>query len=262
MYPTRRILARALLMSALGLIAESHPLSAQPRATSSWRMASRADLEIQLSTFDRLVASTAYGERTRAKARREAESIRRRLSEGDFRVGDRVLLRVDGGVSVDDTVTVMDGVRITVRGIRQIELAGVLRSEILTKVATEVTEVVKNATVSVRPLTRVAVFGAVEEPGYLSVPFETTLDQLLSLAGGPTANAAPDRMRLMRADTVLLGGREVTAAIAQGRTLEALDLREGDVLDVTRGSAPWDRSNTLQIVLVILSPLVTLLLLR
>ncbi len=259
MLSNRLILAVALLLVVPG--ATSRPLSAQAVSSSS-RTATRVDLERQLVSYEQLTASTAYSERTRSKARRETDAIRRRLSEGDFRVGDRVILRVDGSVSISDTVTVQDGVRITARGIRQIELAGVLRSELLVKVATEITEIVKNATVSVQPLTRVAIFGAVVNPGYHSVTFDTTIDQLLSLAGGPAVNAAPDKMRLMRADTVLMSGREVTTAIAEGRTVEALDLREGDVLDVLRGTQPWDRSNTLQIVSVVLSPIITFLLLR
>lgn len=238
------------------------PLRAQSAVTASSRMATRADLERLQGSYEQLAASTAYSERTRAKARSQAEEVRRRLREGDFRVGDRVLLRVDGGVTVNDTFTVNDGPRIEIPGIRQVELLGVLRSELQTKVTVEVREIVKEATITVRPLTRVAVFGAVTSPGYFSVPSETTLDRLLTLAGGPTENARTDNLRLMRGETVLLRTNEVAAAIAQGRTLEALDMRDGDILEMGRRDGGWQTANTLQLLTVLVGPVITFLLLR
>lgn len=250
------------LVVALASTGAAHPLVAQTPVTSHTRMATRADLERLQVSYEQLAASTAYGDRTRAKARSQAEEVRRRLREGDFRVGDRIIVRVAGGAAVLDTVTVTDGQRIEVSGVRQVDLAGVLRAELSTKVTTEVREIVKEATVSVLPLTRIAVYGAVVRPGYYAVPLETTLDQLISVAGGPTENARPERVRLMRGDVVILNGADVLEAIAQGRTLDALDTREGDVLDVERRDQGWQTANTVQIITVLLSPLITFLLLR
>lgn len=251
-----------LALLALALAGATRPLPAQVAVTANTRMATRADLERLQGTYEQLAASTAYSERTRSKARAQAEEVRRRLRDGDFRVGDRLLLSVGGAVTVNDTVTVSDGPVIQVAGVRQVELAGVLRSELGTKVTAEVREIVREATVTVRPLTRVAVFGAVTTPGYYSVPAETTLDQLISLAGGPTENARTDRIRLMRGETEVLRASEVFEAIAQGRTLDGLDTHEGDVLEIGRRDQGWQTQNTVQVITVLLSPLITFLLLR
>jgi protein involved in polysaccharide export with SLBB domain len=161
-----------------------------------------------------------------------------------------------------DTVTVLDSLMIDISGVRRVSLAGVLRSELAEKVAREVGVVVRNADATVRPLMRIAVLGSVATPSFFAVPSETLLDQLLAMAGGPANDAPIEKMRVMRGDTAVLEGTEVLAAIAEGRTLDALELRDGDALVVAPGSPPWDRSSTLSIVSLLLSPLITFVLVR
>jgi hypothetical protein len=251
-----------LVLLAAAVSGGARPLTAQTAVSAQSRMATRTELERLQGSYDQLAASTAYSERTRAKARAQAEEVRRRLRDGDFRVGDRIIVRVDGGVSTNDTLTVSEGPRIQIPRVRQVELAGVLRSELSTKVGIEVREIVKEATVTVQPLTRIAVYGAITEPGYYSVPLETTLDQLISLAGGPTENARPDHLKLMRGETVLLTGSEVMAAIARGETLQGLETRDGDVLELERRDQGWQTQNTVQLLTVFVGPLITFFLLR
>lgn len=228
------------------------------RVSSTTWGASRDEIESAASRYDRLAASTAYGERLRAVARAEAGALRQRLTDGDFQVGDRILLRVEGQVMIDDTVTVMEGRRITVRGIRQVALTGVLRSELEIKLRAELTEVVRNVTLSASPLMRVAVFGSVVRPGYIGVPSSTRLDQVLMLAGGPVANAAVDNITVVRADTVILDRERIVAAVASGATLDDLGIRNGDQVLVPPQGPPWDRSAVLQIVSIFLFPLLTI----
>jgi protein involved in polysaccharide export with SLBB domain len=256
------LLASTALSAGAARVGCQAPATSTPTMNASTRMATRADLERLQTSYEQLAASTAYGERTRAKARAQAEEVRRRLREGDMRVGDLIIVRINGGVTVDDTLPVLDGRRLQIPGVRQVELEGVLRAELATKVSTEVREIVREATVTVRPLTRIAVFGAVSEPGYFAVPSETTLDQLITLAGGPTDAARPEHIRLLRGETVVLQGAEVMEAISQGRTLDGLDTREGDVLEVVRRDQGWTTQNTVQVVMVLVTPLITFLLLR
>ena len=260
----RHFLASLLAVTVVGP-GVATPLPAQVGSgalTATSRMASRVELERLQASYAQLAASTAYGERTRTKARAQAEDVRRRLQDGDFRVGDQVIVRIDGGVTVFDTLTVLEGRRLQIPNVRVVELGGVLRTELSTKVATEVREIVREATVTVRPLTRIAVFGAVQSPGYFAVPSETTLDQLITLAGGPTDAARPDHIRLMRGETVVLSCYEVARAIASGLTLDGLDTREGDVLELERREQGWTTQNTVQVVMVLITPLITFLLLR
>lgn len=244
-----------LVVSGLHLDAQSAPL---PSALANARLATRPELESAAIAFDRLAASTAYSERTRANARAHAVFVRNRLAEGDFNIGDRIEVLVGGEVPFADTVTVRDDRRILLSGIREVSLTGILRSELQLKLRADVVEVVRNATVSARPMMRVAVFGSVTSPGYLSVPGETTVDELLTLSGGLVATAAADKSTIVRADTTLLTRLGVRTAIAEGRTLNALGLRDGDALVVPAQSTPWDRTATLSIVTLFLAPLIAI----
>ena len=164
---------------------------------------------------------------------------------------------------LDDTVTVLDGVRITVRGIRQVTLSGVLRSELDAKLRADIVEISRNSTtVWARPLMRLAVFGSVTNPGYLTLPAETTVDQLVNAAGGPTSTAAMDRLTLERADTVLLTNDAVRTAIAQGRTIEALGLADGDALVVPDKGQPMNAQAKVQLFMSLVFPILTILVFR
>lgn len=250
---------RALIAAATLLLM---PAALLAQGTEPGWMATRAELESGIQSSERFANSPAYGERSRERAAARAAALRQRLTDGDFRVGDRMLLTVIGTVSLNDTVTVVEGPRIVAQGIGEIPLRGVLRSELTERVTTAIVEVVRNGTVTVRPLVRLGVFGSVVSPGYLAVPAETTVDQLLGLAGGPSAEAAPEKFRLVRGDTVLVAGAAVLEAIAAGRTIVDLQLRDGDLLVVDPRSPPWDRASTLQILTIIVGPIITFLLLR
>lgn len=224
------------------------------------RLATRASLERSATALDQWAASTAYSPRTRARAREAASAVRARLANGDFRVGDLIFLRVDGAVALVDTVTVREGQMISVRGLAEVPLAGVLRSELHGRVVGAVTEVARNASVVTRPFIRLAVFGEVNSPGYISLPGDATVDQLITRAGGPTAAAVVSKVQLVRGDTVLLNSNQVAVAITQGQTLDALELRDGDAITIPSRSQPWDRQMTLQIMTLILTPLIATLL--
>ena len=246
--------ALSIVLAALCLALPAALTFAQDGAARpATRSASRADLESAAAELDQLAASTAYGERLRARARTDASKIRVRLTEGDFKVGDLIMLVIEGQLAVNDTLTVLDGARLQVPGFRAVSIAGVLRSELEAKLRTELTDVVRNATVSARPLVRLAVFGAVGAPGYVSVPPETTVDGLMMIAGGPTATAEVDKLRLVRSDTVLVGPEAFRAAVAEGLTVGALDLTDGDALIVPERGLPWDRNSILQMVAFTLS---------
>lgn len=213
--------------------------------------------------LERSAASPAYGARLRARARADLAQLQARLSAGDFAVGQRIFVRVDGAASVfNDTLTVLDSLILDIPGVRRVRLAGVLRSELEPMVLGEVRQVVLNARVNVRLLTRVAVLGAVTSPGFFAVPAETLLDQMLAFARGPAPTAAIERLRVVRGDTVLMQGQAVLAAIADGRTLEGLDLRDGDALVVPLANPPWDRASLFSIAGIFLAPLITILVVR
>lgn len=247
------VVVAAVLVSAGALDAQT--IAGAPSAT-------RAELETALGQRELWAASTAYGTRLRSQARREASLIRDRLREGDFRVGDRMLLRVEGAVPFNDTVTVQPGPRIIVPGLEAVDVTGTLRSELSVKLQGAFRRTVLDAKVAVQPLARVAVFGAVASPGYQLVPFESRVDELLMSAGGPVGDTRPNRFSIMRGDTVLVDADDVATAIAAGRTLGELSMRDGDYLTVKPISPPWDRGTVLSVVGIFAAPLLTAILLR
>jgi protein involved in polysaccharide export with SLBB domain len=263
-FSVRALVARTLRATRVALCATfvlAGALSAQLQSADSWA-ATRAELSEAQQLQERYASSTAYGPRTRARATEEAAAIRTRLERGDFVVGDRFTLRIDGAMTFDETVTVVAGPRIVLVGVGPIELAGVLRSELETHLRARITQSVLNATVRARPLVRMAVFGNVTTPGYQSVPLEERLDELLMRAGGPATDADPSRFSVMRGTEHVMSGADVLNAIARGETIGSLRLAEGDYLQVNPRRAAWDRAATLQIVTLVSGPLLTFFLLR
>lgn len=266
--------AQSLLLAALLSVLPVAPIGAQDAGTASSWTASRAELERRLAALESLAGSTAYSERARARAVAEAATIRRRLSEGDFRIGDRIYIEVEASTlvgpnavqtttaEVRDTLTVLEGQRISVRSIGEVSLAGVLRSEVQGRVTAAVNEVLLNARATTRPLVRLAVLGAVARPGYYSIPMEYRLDDLLMLAGGPAQNSPTQGMRVLRGDTIVLAESEVRRYIASGTIVGQIGLQEGDQLYIDRGAEPLGRQQTLQYLFFFLSPIISGLVFR
>lgn len=253
---TARLLTLVLLAAAAASSADAQALD------PSDRRATREMLQAELIRYEQLANSPAYGDASREKAMAATALLRRRLSDGDFRPGDRIELKVEGAVPLHDTLVVTRAVTLDATGIAAIELRGALRSELAARVREQVTAVVRTATVTVQPLMSVAVFGAVARPGYFSVSEDAMLDELLTLAGGATGAADPNNMTVRRGVDVVLTPAAVSGAIAERRAVGDLRLAEGDVLEVGERKVGWDRATTLQIVSLVFGPLITFLLVR
>lgn len=261
-YPLTMTSARILILlatAAIGLGVTSSVLRAQDVGAM---LSTRSELEAELALREQWAQSPAYSERLRARAQREAAALRARLTQGDFRVGDRVLMRVDGRVPFNDTVAVIGDRQIIVPGLGTLEVGGLLRSELQERAQTKFRESVLDAVVTVRPLARLAVFGSVAGPGYQSVPLETRVDELLMQARGPGADSRPSRFSILRGDTTIVDAEGVSLAIAAGRTVGDLQLRDGDYLLIEPAPLPWDRASTLSVVGLFLTPFITRILIR
>jgi polysaccharide export outer membrane protein len=158
----------------------------------------------------------------------EAATIRQRLEEGDLRVGDRVLLLVEGHTQLSDTFNVVAGRKLVLPDIGDVPLAGVLRSELQEHLTAQLGRFVRNPTVRVRSLIRLEVLGLVAAPGFYAIPSDVLVTDALMLAGGPAPDADIDRVRLQRGREVLWEGDRLRAAVIEGRTLDQLGVRAGD----------------------------------
>src|SRR5687768_18551439 len=90
----------ALACLTLAVLAAS-PASAQLTVQSDPGRAvrTRADLERVLAEYDAALASPAYSDGVKQSIRADADRVRQRLSNGDFNVGDRVSVSIQGEVN-------------------------------------------------------------------------------------------------------------------------------------------------------------------
>lgn len=171
-------------------------------------------------------------------------------SAGEFQVGDRVLLRVEGDSLLTDTFTVIDGPALRLPVIGDISLAGVRRADLEAHLVRELSRYLKAPVVRARALIRLSVLGEVVRPGFYAVATDLVVADALMLAGGPTLNARVDKLRIQRGDQRLWTGDRLQAAVAEGATVDALGLRAGDQIVVPRGR---DTDATVRLLSVLIS---------
>lgn len=223
-----------LALCAAALVACSAPVSAQvlPEADPGSSVRTRDDLERLLQQYQEALASPAYSERVKQSIRADAEAIRGRLTNGDFRVGDRIVLFVQGEPDLPDTVPVQPGPMIALPLFGEISLEGVLRSEITDHLTQALSRYIRDPVVRANGLMRLSVQGAVGQPGFYTMPAEMLVGEALMVAGGPSPQADMDDLSIRRGSRTLLEGDALQEAIRQGLTLDQLNLQAGDQIVV------------------------------
>ena len=229
-----------LVMLALvpQLAAAQVPIDADPASS----MRSREELQELLERYQDALASPAYSEAAKAGIRQDALRVQDRLENGDFRVGDRIALRVEGETGIPDTVAVETGPKIILPLFGDIPLDGVLRSEVEGHLTEELSRFIRDPRVQAKGLLRVSVQGAVGQPGFYVVPADMLLSEALMAAGGP-GNSNLDGLRIERGTERLMEGQDLLDAVREGRTLDQLNLRAGDqiYLPATSTGGIWGR---------------------
>lgn len=196
----------------------------------------------QLVTRSQLLAAAARAEQAatsddasaRERASLQAAAIRERLRDGDFQVGDRLVVTIVSDATHRDTVLVRTGRILALPGRVFVPLTGVLRSEVQEHVAAEVLKYVKAQEIEVTPLVRVGVLGEVARPGYFALASDLPLSDAIMTAGGPTATADLGRSVVRRAGYDLRTSSEIRQAIADGLTLDQFGLVPGDEIVIGR----------------------------
>jgi len=229
---TRAALICALALGAVGARASGQAASADPSGTQ----VSRAELQRLLAEYGKTADSRAYSPAFRARARAEAALIRNRLTDGDLQVGDRIQMSVEGLQALSDTFTVATGRVLVLPMVGSIPLSGVLRSEIEPYLTQQIGRFVRNPVVHARSLLRVSVMGAVGRQGFFLVPSESLLSDVLMAAGGPTSNANLQKIRIDRDGRAIWPPEALQQAITEGRTLDQLSLRAGDLIVLPENS--------------------------
>ena len=216
------------------------PLEAQllPIGDPGSSVRTRAELERLLAEYEQALSSPAYSEAVKRSVRNDAEVIRGRLTDGDFRVGDRIVLSVQGEPNIPDTVAVEAGPVIVLPLFGEIPLHGVLRSEITAHLTEAFSHYLRDPVVRATGLTRISVQGAVGRPCFCTVPAEMLIGETLMVAGGPSPVANMEGIRLERGARILLEGDALQEAIRRGLTLDQLNLQAGDQIVVPQQDPP------------------------
>ncbi len=202
----------------------THPTSVtttfHPDAVGTGQFASRASLQ-QIAAGNGPAAA-------------EAQS---RLTDGDFMVGDRIALAVQGEQALTDTFTVREGQMLRLPNMTDIALHGVLHSEVQGFITKQLAQYLRNPVVRATPLVRVAVLGQVSRPGYYSAPADELVSDMLMRAGGPTSTADLNKTVVRRGAVTIYPAKTVQTAMAQGETIDQLNLRPGDQVVVAERPA-------------------------
>ncbi|MGD2071024.1 MAG: SLBB domain-containing protein [Gemmatimonadota bacterium] len=195
---------------------------------------SRENLQDLLARYDSVIASPGYSNELKRDALRSADLIRTRLERGDFRVGDRIVLKVEGEAqgAIPDTLMVQDGPAITIPAMGRISLAGILRSELEDHLTREIGRYIRQPEITASSLIRISVQGAVGRPGFYVFPSDLLLGDVLMRAGGPGAQSDLEDIRVRRGDELIMEGGEMQTALDEGRSLDQLGLQAGDEITV------------------------------
>ena len=242
---------------ALLALATAGPLHAQqiPGTEITQVLASRQQLESTLVRLDQASQSRDFSASVRDDARRRAAMVRTRLADGDFHVGDRILLDVEAETVLTDTFTVVSGRDVILPTVGTISLRGVLRFELTDYITRQLARFIRDPKVRARSLIRVTILGSVARPGFYTVPVDITVDDVLQQAGGPAPTADLEKISIERGRDVLYEGQTLSDLITQGTTIDALNVQAGDRFRVdalpVKSTNPVQRFQAIQYLLAL-----------
>jgi hypothetical protein len=180
----------------------------------------RAELEAQVKTAE------AKGDKS------EAWLIHYRLDHGDFREGDRIVVKVQGAGGFSDTLVVRSGKRLQMPQMADLSLDGVLRSELTSRLTAYIGKYLRDPIVQANPLVRVGILGSVARPGYYYAAADLPLGDVLMLAGGPTPDADVAKVSVRREREIIIDEDNTRTALTEGMSMDMLHLQAGDEISV------------------------------
>jgi hypothetical protein len=232
---SRARLIASVVVVTLGAVTLGVPaplLAQQTEWDAGQLFATRAQLEEMLRKFESASRAAGYSEATRSIADDEAELIRYRLVEGDFEVGDEIQLTVVGQTALTNKFVVAPGRILILPDIEEFPLRGLLRSELKEALTRHLARFYRDPQVYVQTSIRVQAVGEIGQPGFKMVSADQRFPDVLASLGQPTRSANLDKIRVMRGKETIWDGAPLQEAIIEGRTVDQLNLRAGDIIEV------------------------------
>lgn len=218
-------LGRAVLVAGLALQGPI-ALGAQDLIGTQRRQATRAELEQAIAAGEQ--AQAVAEPKTREKLAANVASLRQRLRNGDFAPGDRLYLTVLGDSALTDTFTVRQDQGLVLPNIPEISLRGVLDSELPGHLTKELSKYLKDPQVTATGLIRLSVMGAIGKPGFVTVPVDQLVTDVLMASGGPSQTGKFEDTYVKRGDKTHLNRSQFAEAVRTGKTVGDVSLRDGD----------------------------------
>lgn len=151
-----------------------------------------------------------------------------------LRPGDVLRISVWPDESLSGEFPVEETGNVNLPFLGSVEVAGMSLGQLRSQLRAGYAEVMREPVVSITPLFRVGIMGAVRSPGVYQVDPTQDIIDLINRAGGFASGAKPDEIRIVRSNDVVY--LDVERALEEGADLAALSLRSGDNIVVpTRG---------------------------
>jgi polysaccharide export outer membrane protein len=249
----RSSLARARWAAVWITVAVAPAAAAQTTEGSGLLLATRESLERRAAELEGVEGPGGRGGRALTQpAVAELTALRRRLADGDFGVGDRVVLFVEGEAELSDTFAVSPARELVLPVVGPVTLRGVLRSELELRLAGEVARFVRDPNVRATALIMVSITGDVATPGFYAMPVTALVADVVMAAGGGTRDAKVQDLRVERDGETIWNSGGLARAVREGRTLDELGLKSGDLF-VMPGRNRTGTESTLRTVSLLLS---------
>lgn len=225
------------LLTGIALAGGAGALMAQePVADAKRPLASRTQLQTALDEAEQIASGGGFSASFRASKREEAALIRERLTEGDFYVGDQLTIQVVGTDSslggLAGTHAVSYGRVLNLPTIGEIPMRGILRAEVQQYLSEQVARFIRDPQIRVRPLVRLTFMGGITTPGFYQVDADMLLSDALMVAGGINNTTVLKDSKVLRGEDEIVDGETFQKAVTSGVTLDQLNLRAGDEINV------------------------------
>lgn len=159
------------------------------------------------------------------------------LQRNDFslRPGDMLRINVWPDDSLSGEFVVEETGLVYLPFLGSIRATGVSITDLRQRLRQGYAELMREPVVTITPVFRVSVLGAVRNPGNYPVTPANSLFEVIGSAGGFVGNANAEAVRIVRPNEVIRV--DIQRALEEGANLAAMELRPGDrVLVPARGS--------------------------
>lgn len=251
---------QALIVALLTFTAALLPARAVAQESALRLEAMRLDVSRQRLKAVQAELQQRVSSGKQAQDRKLLDAIRRRLENGDFRPGDRIVLSVEGEAELTDTFTVQSGPSLDLPTIGTVDLQGILASELTESLARDIAHTLRDPLVNAQALIQLSVLGDVARPGFYLVPPEAPLSDVLMEAGGPTQTAKVDEIRIERGPRsrlVQAPSKSRPYSSIEALSADELGLRTGDRI-IVPGSSGLTTHDVVQFTILGLTTVVSL----